>query len=411
MSHKIENTSPKTQLIEKWKSVKNDAFRLSEIKDSNKLWTTVQLLENQHQQLDEDLNVTSQVANYDPVIMKMVRRITPQLIAYDIVGVQPMATPTAVGFAIRARYPDTSNPVDYTKGKEALFDTIDTAHSGTGTHDQTVNPFLAATDVASKTGKPLATAVGERAEWKSMGFSIDKVTLEAKTRQLRADYSLEIEKDMRSVHGLDAATELANILTDEITLETNQELVRTLYHCAMIGAQGTTTAGTYDYVADSDGRWGGERALSLYTFIEREANRLAFKNRRGRGNFIITSADVATVLAFAGLLKNDTHYTQNMDVDLVGSTFAGTAGRFKVFIDPMLEHNGVLVGYKGNTQYDAGVLYAPYVPLSAHSGVDVTNGFSKAIGFKSRYDIVANPYTTLEQGKNVYYSKFAIANM
>lgn len=397
------------QLEEKWIGA-DDKLNLKGLKENTSRYnTTLRLLDNQELQLKEDLNVTSQIKNYDPVVIKMVRRITPQLIAHDIVSVQPMTMPTGLGFALRARYPDASSPVDFTQGDEALFDKVKTEHSGTGTHG--VVDVWGATDVLAQTGIGMETKVGETAKWKSMGVTIDRVELVAKTRQLRADYSNEIEKDLRAVHGLEASAELANILTSEIALEMNQELIRTLYHVALVGAQGTAAPGTFNFTTETDGRWLGERALGFAAFIEKEANRLALLNRRGRGNFIITSANVATVLALAGMLKNDHSLTTNMDVDIINSAYAGTMGRFKIFIDPLLSEDGILVGYKGQNEIDAGVIYAPYVPLQAYNGIDVVNGFKNAIGFQTRYAIASNPITKLEQNKNVYYSKFKVEGL
>lgn len=398
-------------LAEKWVG-EDDKLNLKPIAEqsTSRYRTTLQMLENQQRQLKEDLNVTSQISNYDPVVINMVRRITPQLIAYDICGVQPMSTPTGLGFAIKARYPNASTPYFDANSKEALYDKVDTAHAGTGTHDDTLNPFDDV-DVLAGTGVGMEKTVGETAKWKSMGITIEKIALEAKTRQLRADYSLEIENDMRAVHGLDASAELANILTNEIVLEQNQELVRTLYHCAMIGAQGTATAGTFNYSTETDGRWAGERALGLWAFIQSEANKLFLKNRRGAGNFIITSLGVANALIFAGILKSDTNLDTKININLTSNTYVGTAGRFKVFVDPFLTHNGVLIGYKGANELDAGMIFAPYVPLTAHRGIDVQNDFKPAIGFQTRYAVAPNPFTTLEKGKNVYYTKFKVDNL
>lgn len=412
MSKKVE--TPMEALVEKWSSADPT---LNTIKDKGRKEATVQLLENQDKALNEDPNVTPQIANYDPVLIKMVRRITPQLIHFDVMGVQPMTMPTGLTFALKARYPDSSSPINYAAGDEALFNKADTAHSGTGTHNTTQNPFDSATDVLANTGVGMATSVGETAKWKKMGVSIEKVAVEAKTRQLRADFSLELEKDLQAVHGLDAANLLGDILSQEIILEQNQEAIRTLYHIARVAPQfNLTTAGTVDFQADTDGRWLGERALAFYTWIERFANHMFLANRRGKGNFIITSSDVATMLTFAKLLKNDTNFDSAVDVNLVNSTYAGTlSNKFKVYVDPLLEHNGVLIGYKGANEMDAGTFFCPYVPLTMHQGVDVTNDFKKALGFQTRYAKAENPLVEnagqFQRGNNPYYYKFKVAGL
>lgn len=404
------------ELHEKWTSQeKVHGLNLNAIKDDHKRATTIRLLENQAQALNENTNVTANIKGYDPVILQMVRRITPQLIHHDIVGVQPMAMPTGLAFAMKARYPHSSN--DFKQGNEALYNKVDTAHSGTGNHDSSADPFLEATDVLTNTGTGMATSVGETTAWKKMGITIDKISAEAKTRQLRADYSIEIEKDLQAVHGLDARNILSGVLTDEITLEQNQEIIRTLYHVAKVAPQlGRAAKGVIDFTADTDGRWLGERALALFTLIERIGNAMALDNRRGKANFIVTSSNVATMLMFAKLLKNDTNYEGNIDVNIVNTTYAGTAGRYKVYVDPLLEHDGVLLGYKGQNFMDAGMFFLPYVPLTMHEGVDVANDFKKALGWQTRYAIVQNPIATenpgqLVKGVNPYYYKASITNI
>lgn len=415
-SAQAESAKNLRALAEKWSNPTGegdilDIKKLQESVSVSKFNTTLQLLENEAKALKEDVNVTSQIKGYDPVLISMVRRMTPQLIAYDVCGVQPMNMPTGLGFAIRALYPNAASPQFNATSKEALFKEVNTAHSGTGTDDRSDNPFTDV-DLLAKTGHGMDTPTGETAAWKNMGITIDKIALEAKTRQLRADYSFELEKDMQAVHNLSARAELSNILAQEIVLEQNQEIVRTIMHAAHIGAQNQATAGTFDYATGTDGRWAGEKALGLWAYIRSEAARLYLENRRGAGNFIITSMGVANALQLAGILKNDTNYAQSIDINLQSSTYVGMAGQLKVFVDPFLTHDGVVIGYKGANEFDAGVIYAPYVPLTMHSGLDASNDrFRNAIGFQQRAAIAANPFTSLEKGKNIYYSKFAISNL
>lgn len=391
-------------LINEWDEVLSSE-KFPEIKDTHRKFVTAQLLENQQKALTEDAQTTTQnIAGYDPVLISMVRRAAPLSIAYEICGVQPMKQPTGLVFAMKARYQNRT-------GDEALFDRVKTNHSGAGNHVED-NPFL--TTSTMETGTGMGTIAGEEStSWNSMTATIEKILVEVKTRQLRADYSIEIAQDWKAVHGMDAETELANILASEIVLEQNQELVRTVYKIAKQGAQFTQTAGTYDILADSDGRWFVERIKGLVYAINRDANQIAKETRRGRGNILITSADVASALQMAGYLSFTPALaadTSGLDIDITGTTFAGVMGKFRVYIDPFLNHDGYVIGYKGSNQYDAGLFWCPYVPLQMFRATNVDN-FQPAIGFKTRYGLVSNPFTTANANENVYYRKVAVANL
>lgn len=405
-------------LVEKWEEVlKEDALQPVD-SVTHKTKTTAQLLENQDKFMAESSNVVADMANWDPVLIKLVRRMAPKMIAYDVMGVQAMSAPTGLLFALKAKYagrngntPGSGAGSGETPqgGAEAQgLNEPRAAYSGTGT-DTGTNPF--ASGYARGTGK--ATAAGEVDAWAEMGVSIEKTNVVAKTRQLRADYSLELAQDMRSVHGLDADAELVNILSTEIMAELNREVVGTIYGAAKQGAQFTTVPGTYDVQNDADGRWAAERYKGMLFAIERDANAIAIETRRGKGNILIVSSDVASALAMAGILDYAPAVqamTGNLQVDVTGTTYAGQAGRFKVFVDPYASGNGYLVGYKGINQYDAGIFYSPYVPLQLVRATDPVN-FHPAIGFKTRYAIVANPFTVLTAGGNTYYRKAEITNL
>lgn len=404
MTKNMIDTAEKEALLEKWGEALDDGGS-PKITNDYKRFVTARLLENEAQALTESAgNTTSSIASYDPVLIKMVRRTAPVLIAYDVCGVQPMSMPTGLAFAMKARYGAgaTTNP-------EALFNEADTDYSGTGTHAGT-DPFGVA---AYTTGTALDTAAGEAAtSWNEMGMTIEKVPVVAKTRQLRSTYSIELAQDLKAVHGLDAEAELTNILGNEVVSETNREIVRTIYLVAKAGAIYTTTPGTFDLYTDSDGRWSVERAKGLAVAIEREANKIAIETRRGKGNFIITSADVASVLNLAGVLDYAPALNQmtNLEIDPAGVAYAGQFGRFRVYIDPYLSGDGVVVGFKGSNAYDAGLIYAPYVPATLFNTTDPQT-FQPALGIKTRYAIAANPMTTMTVGQNVYYRKFAISNL
>lgn len=394
-------------LVEKWSSaLDNTAY--PEIKDTYKRVQTAQLLENQQRAINEDAQTTTaNIAGFDPVLIKMVRRSAPKLIAYDICGVQAMTMPTGLVFAMRARYGNAF-------GVEAQFNTVTTGWSGDETADSADNPFDAAAP-ASIGGAQVTNVAEMDDDWNTMSATIEKVQVTAKTRQLRADYSIELAQDWKSVHGMNAEAELANILANEIIVEQNQEIVRNIYKTAKIGASwgGITTAGTFDLDKDSDGRWSVERYKGLLFAINRDANKIAYETRRGRGNILITSSDVASALQMAGLLDFTPALealTGKLEVDITGTTYAGNMGKMKVFIDPFLNHNGYVVGYKGNLAYDAGMMYCPYVPLQVYSARDPKT-FQPAIGFKTRYGLVANPFTTLNVNDNIYYRKAKIEGL
>jgi hypothetical protein len=372
---------------------------------------------------------TGPVAGFDPILISLVRRSLPNLIAYDVCGVQPMTGPTGLIFAMRTRYGTQS-------GTEAFFDEANTAHSGAAGGSQAalaIGNAAANTFVANATaGGALTTANAEAlgtsgaVAFNEMGFSIEKVTVTANTRALKAEYSMELAQDLKAVHGLDAETELANILSAEILAEINREVVRTIYRIAKTGAQvGTTTAGTFDLDTDSNGRWMVEKVKGLAFQIEREANAIAKTTRRGKGNIMLVSSDVASALAMAGLLDYQSALNSqvNLTVDDTGNTFAGTLfGRIKVYIDPYFPTGQTsefaVVGYKGTNAYDAGMFYCPYVPLQMVRAVD-TGSFQPKIGFKTRYGLVANPFSegtnqgngSLNAQTNVYYRAFKIANL
>lgn len=400
----IDNSHEKQALMEKWEPALN-AEGEYKILDNHKRYVTARLLENEAQALTESANnVTSSIQTYDPVLIKMVRRTAPVLIAYDMCGVQPMSLPTGLAFAMKARYDggNVANP-------EALFDEANTAHSGTGTHEGS-DPFGVA---AFTTGTALDTPAGEAATaWNEMGMTIEKVPVVAKTRQLKSTYSIELAQDLKAVHGMDAESELTNILSNEVIAETNREIVRTIYAIAKPGAQYATTPGEFDLYTDSDGRWSVERVKGLIIGIEKEANAIARETRRGKGNFIITSSDVASALHLAGVLDYAPALSQmnNMDIDAAGVSYAGNFGRFKVYVDPYLSGDGIVVGYKGIGSYDAGLIYSPYVPATLYNTTDPKT-FQPALGIKSRYAVTANPMTTMTVNENVYYRKFAVKNL
>jgi hypothetical protein len=366
------------------------------------------------------------VAGFDPILISLVRRSLPNLIAYDVCGVQPMTGPTGLIFAMRSSY-STAN---ITAGAaEAFFNEANTGFGGISGAQTTlaVGAATANTFVGNAAAcTAMATATAEDLTFQEMAFSIEKVTVTAKTRALKAEYSIELAQDLKAVHGLDAETELANILSAEILAEINREVVRTIYGTAKTGCQvGTTAAGKFDLDTDSNGRWMVEKVKGLAFQIEREANTIAKTTRRGKGNIMICSSDVASALAMAGILDYNSALASNVNltVDDTGNTFAGTLfGRIKVYIDPYAPTSATsefaVVGYKGSNAYDAGLFYCPYVPLQMVRAVD-TNNFQPKIGFKTRYGLVANPFAEgTSQGagalnvlSNNYYRAFKIANL
>jgi hypothetical protein len=390
-------------LLEKWQPLLENE-KVAKINDSYRAKVTAQLLENQEKFLAEAAtSVAANAQNWDPVLINLVRRLAPKLIAYDICGVQPMTGPTGLVFAMRSKYTNGS-------GNEALHSEAVTTHSGTTPAHVGDDPW----DVTFTTGEGKALADGEVDAWNSMSMTIEKTSVTAKTRQLRADYSLELAQDLRAIHGLDAENELSNILSTEIIAEINREVVRTIYAISKVGASwsGITSAGTFDLATDSDGRWFLERVKGLLFAIERDANAIAKETRRGKGNFIVTTADVASALAMAGVLNYAPALQQDiaLEVDETGVTLAGKVGRFKVYIDPYLGSDGYVVGYKGANAYDAGIFYCPYVPLQMVRATSVDT-FQPAIGFKTRYGMISNPFTSMSANSNVYYRKARVLNL
>jgi hypothetical protein len=441
------------QLVKKWSPVLEHP-ELPKVTDSYKRAVTAVILENQERALREDRafinesapqNSTdaSYVQNWDPILISLVRRAMPNLIAYDIAGVQPMTGPTGLIFAMRAKYASQA-------GTEALFNEADTDFSArnaagdstlggvdglgggqTGTNpallnDSPAGAYTAQGGMATSTAEALGDTSNN--SFSEMAFSIEKSTVTAKSRALKAEYTMELAQDLKAIHGLDAETELANILSSEILAEINREIVRTIYIVAEAGAQvSTTTAGIFDLDTDSNGRWSVERFKGLMFQVEREANLIAQRTRRGKGNILITSSDVASALQMAGVLDYAPALNNNLQVDDTGNTFAGVLnGRYKVYIDPYSANNAAkqyfVVGYKGSSQYDAGIFYCPYVPLQMVRAVGQDN-FQPKIGFKTRYGIQANPFAENSGSgaavingagninSNRYYRRVQVANI
>ena len=435
-------------LVEKWGPIlEHDSF--SPIADNHKKSVTATILENTERALMESGDISASMtgllsettatgdggfgsastaagptAGYDPVLISLVRRAMPNLMAYDIAGVQPMTGPTGLIFAMRSTYTNQA-------GGEAFYNEADTDFSGAGTHAQSL-PHASPTSgtgmgtaaaealgaglVGAAAGDPVAPATS----FAEMAFSIEKVTVAAKSRALKAEYTTELAQDLKAVHGLDAETELANILQSEILVEINRELVRTIYTAAKPGAAGTATPGTFDLDVDANGRWSVEKFKGLMFQIEQEANAIAKGTRRGKGNIVICSSDVASALQMAGVLDYTPALNSNsLTVDDTGNTFAGVLnGRYKVYIDPYAGSNYLVVGYKGSSSFDAGIFYCPYVPLQMVRAVG-ENSFQPKIGFKTRYGMVSNPYAqgatqgsgALTANTNVYYRRVGIANL
>jgi hypothetical protein len=487
MSVDFNNTTPYDSLVEKWSPVLEHGD-LPSIGDLHKKRVTAVLLENQVKAMREERAgnlfedtmgpigvggnfITGQVgaagnfAGYDPVLISLVRRAMPNVVAYDIAGVQPMSAPTGLIFAMRARYGNDNN--GYTQGDEALFDEPWAKVSGASgatrlggaggtlsyedllaghtlgifsglynegdtylTRQDTFSQFRGMlTSTAETLGKNSSSG-----DFREMAFSIERVAVQARSRALKAEYTTELAQDLRAVHGLDAEAELANILSVEIMNEINREILRAMYYVAKTGAVNRDLAGysankggIYDLLADSDGRWSAERYRGLMFQIEREANQIAKDTRRGKGNFIVCSADVASALAMGGFLNLSPALNVDMQVDDTGNVFAGVLNnKFKVYIDPFVANNinFITVGYKGTSPYDAGFFYCPYVPLQMVRAVG-QDTFQPKIGFKTRYGLVANPFaggrsTTfsdlnnsdgLEASTNAYYRLFAVKNL
>jgi hypothetical protein len=422
------------QLTKKWEPVLNHDG-LGQISDKYKRAVTAVVLENQERALREERTAlfetpanniagtgASDIDRYDPILISLVRRALPNLMAYDVAGVQPMTGPTGLIFAMKSAYSTQA-------GTEALFNEADTDFAGTGTHAGS-NPV----DGAYTTGTGVATVDAEQlgesggTDFNQMAFSIEKTTVTAKTRALKAEYTVELAQDLKAIHGLDAEGELSNILSQEILAEINREVIRTIYKVAKTGAASTATAGTFDLDVDSNGRWSVERFKGLLFNIERDANVIAQDTRRGKGNFIICSSDVAAALSMAGMLDTGgaLNGSPTLQVDDTGNTFVGTLnGRYKVFVDPYSANTGAasqfyVVGYKGANAYDAGIFYCPYVPLQMVRAID-PNTFQPKIGFKTRYGMIANPFVTQSNGttdgdtftanRNQYYRRVKVTNL
>jgi hypothetical protein len=458
-------------LQEKWAPIL-DYSGMDQIKDAHRRSVTAILLENQERELREErefltegptvntntganagfsAGASSPVAGFDPVLISLIRRSMPNLIAYDLCGVQPMNGPTGLIFAMRSRYSNQT-------GTEAFFNEANSAFSGQNaalgltdgfsgaavgmgsTAQGGTNPSILdgsnQANNAAPGGSQYNVGQGMRTDdsedlgtsgggaFNEMAFSIEKVTVTAKSRALKAEYSLELAQDLKAIHGLNAEAELANILSTEILAEINREIIRTVYKIAKPGAQANTaTAGTFDLDVDSNGRWSVEKFKGLIFQIERDANAIAQQTRRGKGNMILCSADVASALAMAGVLDYTPALNANLNVDDTGNTFAGVLqGKYKVYIDPysanVAPNQFYVVGYKGSSPYDAGLFYCPYVPLQMVRAVG-ENTFQPKIGFKTRYGIVANPFaegTTVGNGAlttnaNAYYRRVKVANL
>jgi hypothetical protein len=416
------------QLQEKWKPVL-DFGGIAPIRDSYRRAVTATILENQEKDMRESSVLTEAphanstgagIDNYDPILISLVRRSLPNLMAFDIAGVQPMSGPVGQVFAMKSRYTAKD-------GTEALFNEADTDFSGTGTHAGS-NPLTGTyttgtgmtTAAAEAIGDPDGTAMNE------MAFSIEKTTVTAKSRALKAEYTIETAQDLKKIHGLEAEQELSNILSQEILSEINREFVRTIYKVAKPGALSTAVPGTFDLDVDSNGRWSVERFKGLLFQLEREANVIGQETRRGRGNWIVCSSDVASALAMSGKLDYAPALATNLNVDDTGNTFVGVLnGKYKVFIDPYSANANAatqfaVVGYKGTNAYDAGIFYCPYVPLQMLRAVD-PNTFQPKIAFKTRYGMISNPFVMRADGttdgdaftanRNQYFRKLAITNL
>ena len=418
-------------LQEKWAPVIEHA-ELPQIKDGYRKAVTAMVLENQEKAMAEERSQQSfqlheaapansvgngsGVNNWDPILISLVRRAMPNLMAYDIAGVQPMSGPTGLIFAMKSRYSTQA-------GTEALFDEANTGFSGTGTQGGESSSLVGVDADANAVADPfgvgtgMSTAAGEDVAFAQMAFSIEKATVTAKTRALKAEYTMELAQDLKAVHGLDAESELANILSAEILAEINREVIRTINVKAKLGAKtsNVATPGIFDLSTDADGRWSAEKYKGLLMQIERESNVIAKETRRGKGNFIVCSSDVASALAAAGVLDYTPALATNLQVDDTGNTFAGVLnGRTKVYIDPYATADYINVGYRGASAYDAGMFYCPYVPLTMVRAVG-ENSFQPKIGFKTRYGIVANPFAgtaaandTGTDRTNTYYRIFRV---
>jgi hypothetical protein len=441
------------RLVEKWSPILNEESA-GKISDAHKKAVTAVILENTEKALAEQTNqeqgflaeagtTTASVANWNPVLISLVRRAMPNLMAYDVCGVQPMAGPTGLIFAMKSNYKNTKSGV--TANDEALFNEaafnysgdsgtvamgaspsglagVDSSASGPGTiDDERVDPLAGLDLYSTAEAEGLGAAGGQ--QFAEMGFTIEKATVTAKSRALKAEYTLELAQDLKAIHGLDAESELSNILSTEIMAEINREVVRTINSQAKTGAGTANTAinGIFNLATDADGRWSVEKFKGLHVQLEREANQIAKDTRRGKGNIMICSSDVASALAASGSLDYAPALSTNLNVDDTGNTFAGVLnGRMRVYIDPYATADYITVGYKGTNPYDAGVFYCPYVPLTMVRAVG-ENDFQPRIGFKTRYGMVSNPFVDtgnmanrdgLATAKtNQYYRIFRVDNI
>jgi len=437
-------------LQEKWQPVLEHPD-LGKIEDSYKRAVTTLILENQEKAMREDASFLSeaaptnstggQISNWDPILISLVRRAMPNLIAYDVCGVQPMTGPTGLIFAMRAKFASSDGDealVDEAPGHsndDAAGDLTSSANTGTNPkllNDSPAGTYLAPTGMTTAQGEALGDATAN--SFAEMAFSIEKTTVTAVTRALKAEYTMELAQDLKAIHGLDAETELSNILSTEILAEINREVVRDLYITAVPGAQvNTTTSGTFDLDTDSNGRWSVEKFKGLMFQIERDANAIGQQTRRGKGNLIICSADVASALQMAGVLDYTPALNNNLNVDDTSTTFAGVMnGRYKVYVDPYSANVAAsqyyVAGYKGSSPYDAGFFYCPYVPLQMVRAVG-ENTFQPKIGFKTRYGMAANPFAaagassdgfpasglnsdaSLDANTNSYYRRVKVNNL
>ena len=436
------------RLIEKWSPVLNEESA-GTIKDHHRKAVTAAILENQERAFAEEAaqgqfmteaaptNNTGNAANWNPVLIALVRRAMPNLMAYDMCGVQPMSGPTGLIFAMKSTFEKTKGGVS--DGDEALFNEAaigfsgdsattangsssglaDSSSSGVGSiDDERTDPLAANDPYSTAEAEALGDGVGE--SFAEMGFTIEKATVTAKSRALKAEYSLELAQDLKAIHGLDAETELANILSTEIMAEINREVIRTVNSQAKTGALTANTAinGIFNLSTDADGRWSVEKFKGLIVQIEREANIIAKETRRGKGNFMICSSDVASALSASGMLDYTPAMSTNLQVDDTGNTFAGVMnGRTRVYIDPYATQDYVNVGYKGTNPYDAGLFYCPYVPLTMVRAVG-EQSFQPKIGFKTRYGMVSNPFVGAAPANglataktNQYYRIFRVDNI
>ena len=430
------------RLVEKWSPVLNEESAGS-IADAHKRAVTAVVLENtekaireqgeQASMMTEDAaaNNTSVAANWNPVLISLVRRAMPNMMAYDVCGVQPMSGPTGLIFAMKSKYKTTR--AGATANNEALYNEAISGFAGDSSATQTADGSgiggLANVDSAGAIptfGGGMSTANAEQlgttgeSAFAEMGFTIEKATVTAKSRALKAEYTLELAQDLKAIHGLDAETELANILSTEILAEINREVIRTINSRAKTGftTSNATKSGIFNLASDADGRWSAEKFKGLVVQLDREANQIAKDTRRGKGNVVICSSDVATALSASGMLDYTPNMNTALNVDDTGNTFAGTLnGRMKVYIDPYATADYITVGYKGTNAYDAGIFYCPYVPLTMVRAVG-ENDFRPRIGFKTRYGMVANPFVGSTPGDDIgaaranqYYRIFRVDNI